>query len=99
MDSFRMARRPKTVESPGAMATSPKSRYHGQQMPKKGGLLRSHVLVVLCGAVTLIAAETPKVDFARDIRPIFQERCYSCHGPSQEMAGLRLDRRSSAFQI
>ncbi len=47
----------------------------------------------------LVLAETPKADFAGDIKPIFQERCYSCHGPSQQSAGLRLDRRSSAFQI
>ncbi len=59
----------------------------------------SHLLAVVCPAVALIAAPPPKVDFARDIRPIFQERCYLCHGPSQQMAGLRLDRRSSAFQV
>jgi ankyrin repeat protein len=50
-------------------------------------------------ALTLLSAEMPKVDFARDIRPIFQEHCYGCHGPEQQMSGLRLDRRSSAFQI
>jgi ankyrin repeat protein len=47
----------------------------------------------------LVAAQTAKVDFARDIRPILQEHCYACHGPSQHSRGLRLDRRSSAFQI
>lgn len=57
---------------------------------------RNLLLVLLS---PLVAAQTPKADFARDIRPIFQGHCYSCHGPSQQSAGLRLDRRSSAFQI
>jgi ankyrin repeat protein len=47
----------------------------------------------------LLAAQTPrKVDFRRDIQPIFKEKCIGCHGPSQQSAGMRLDRRSSAMQ-
>jgi len=38
------------------------------------------------------------VDYARDIQPLFRQNCYGCHGPAQQMAGLRLDRRSSAFK-
>ena len=48
----------------------------------------------------LLAAQTPaKVDFRRDIRPLFQENCIGCHGPTQQMGGMRLDRRSSAMGI
>ena len=36
-----------------------------------------------------------RVDFARDVMPIFQESCVGCHGPEQQMAGLRLDRRAA----
>ena len=38
------------------------------------------------------------VDFARDIQPIFETRCISCHGPSTQMAGLRLDQPASALK-
>ena len=38
-----------------------------------------------------------KVDFARDVQPIFQQHCVECHGPSQQMRGLRLDRRRDAM--
>jgi ankyrin repeat protein len=48
----------------------------------------------------LLAAQTPgKADFGRDIQPLFQEHCIGCHGPSQQMGGMRLDRRSSAMAI
>lgn len=37
------------------------------------------------------------VDFLRDVRPILEQRCYDCHGPTKQKSGLRLDIRSSAF--
>lgn len=37
------------------------------------------------------------VDFVQDIQPIFRGKCYACHGPSQQMADLRLDARATAF--
>tara|TARA_B100001123_G_scaffold451328_1_gene631357 strand:+ start:35461 stop:38082 length:2622 start_codon:yes stop_codon:yes gene_type:complete len=38
------------------------------------------------------------VDFARDIAPILQNRCQSCHGPDQQMSGLRLDTREGLLK-
>ena len=43
------------------------------------------------------AQAPPKVDFARDVQPIFRQHCVECHGPSQQMRGLRLDRRRDAM--
>jgi ankyrin repeat protein len=40
----------------------------------------------------------PPVDFVRDVQPIFRQRCHGCHGPSQQMSGFRLDRRSDAMR-
>ncbi len=40
----------------------------------------------------------PAVDFFRDIEPIFHTRCYACHGPSQQMNGLRFDDRAAALK-
>ncbi len=43
--------------------------------------------------------QTPaKVDFARDVQPIFRQNCVGCHGPKKQNNGLRVDRRSSVLK-
>src|SRR5688572_5244448 len=44
-----------------------------------------------------LAAAQDKVDFAKQIQPIFAARCYECHGEEEQEADLRLDRRSGVF--
>ena len=39
-----------------------------------------------------------QVDFARDIAPILTEKCQFCHGPEQQLSGLRLDNRADALK-
>lgn len=46
--------------------------------------------------VPLIAPAPPDVDFVRDVAPIFEERCTSCHGARKQRGGLRLDARAPA---
>ncbi len=36
-------------------------------------------------------AAKEKIDFARDIQPIFASKCVSCHSAAKDRAGLRLD--------
>ena len=38
---------------------------------------------------------TKQIDFDQDVKPVI-ERCYVCHGPRQQMNGLRLDRPGDA---
>ena len=38
-----------------------------------------------------------QVDFSRDVEPLFRERCSTCHGPKQQMGGLRLDDKTAAL--
>src|SRR3954464_9165217 len=37
------------------------------------------------------SGEQPAVDFLRDIKPIFAQRCYRCHSSLEQESGLRLD--------
>src|SRR6266496_327803 len=38
------------------------------------------------------------VDYVREVKPLFAERCYKCNGPSQQKGKLRLDTAASALQ-
>jgi mono/diheme cytochrome c family protein len=51
---------------------------------------------VLCLTASARAESSP--DFSRDIQPIFQRRCYVCHGPQVQMKGLRFDDRQAAMR-
>ena len=42
-------------------------------------------------------ATSVQVDFERDIAPLFEQKCLLCHGPKQQMGGLRLDRPKDAM--
>lgn len=44
------------------------------------------------------ASAADPVDFVRDVRPIFEKRCYECHGATKQKSGLRLDVREAAFK-
>jgi hypothetical protein len=50
------------------------------------------------GAAALGAQVPARIDFQRDVQPIFREHCISCHGPDQQLSGLRLDRRADAMR-
>src|SRR3954469_24015328 len=58
---------------------------------------------ILWPAISALAAFTPlpaqTIDFVRQIRPILSDKCYFCHGPAQQMNGLRFDRRESAIRV
>ncbi len=57
--------------------------------------LRITLAALALPAAALLPQSKP--NFASDVQPIFAKSCYGCHGPRQQMAGLRLDSRSSAF--
>jgi hypothetical protein len=38
------------------------------------------------------------IDYGRDILPILANNCFSCHGPADQKAGLRLDQRDQAIK-
>lgn len=39
-----------------------------------------------------------KVDFATEVAPLFQSRCYTCHGTKMQMSSLRLDDGNAALR-
>jgi hypothetical protein len=57
-----------------------------------------HLCISLFAFATAVAAQSA-VDYFRDVQPIFQKRCYGCHGAMQQMGGLRLDRRDDIVRV
>ncbi len=55
-------------------------------------------VAALCFFAPAHSQTTAKVDFARDVQPIFRQNCIGCHGPSKQNNGLRVDRRSSVLK-
>ena len=58
--------------------------------------LRLLLLALFCGVASPAWAQP--VDFPRDIFPIFESRCFECHGPKKQKNGLRLDRPADALR-
>src|SRR5438445_6809314 len=56
-------------------------------------------VLALCGRAWAEEANSAgaKVDFARDVQPIFKAACYQCHGPDKQKGKLRLDSKAIAL--
>ena len=57
----------------------------------------------LAASIPLAAQQLPppatvKVDYDKDVRPLLEQNCYSCHGDTVQQSGLRLDLRQNALR-
>ncbi len=68
--------------------------------PKNYGPVTWLVLLTLLNLSDRGAASAaePKVDFEKEIQPIFAKHCFECHGPKKQQSNLRLDRKAEALQ-
>lgn len=66
------------------------------------GVLRCCVAALALSTLSLTSAKSSqdpgKVDFRRDVQPLFRQYCIGCHGPAQQMNAFRLDRRRDAMR-
>src|SRR3954453_4303880 len=54
--------------------------------------------LTLAIAPVAFAQPTKKIDFAKDVQPIFASACYSCHGEKKQQSSFRLDRKADAMK-
>jgi mono/diheme cytochrome c family protein len=58
-------------------------------------------VLIIATLACLGAARTyadAKVDFVKDIEPLFQQSCIKCHGPEKQKGDLRLDSKTAAMK-
>ncbi|HBH51853.1 MAG TPA: hypothetical protein DDY91_08180 [Planctomycetaceae bacterium] len=48
-------------------------------------------ILLLGSALPGLPAQAEEIDFARDLRPVFERYCSECHGSEKQRGGLRLD--------
>src|SRR4051812_34458099 len=63
-----------------------------------GRIAAAACLSLSCFGAELPAAANRAVDFAKDVQPIFAERCYECHGEKKQKSDFRLDDRANAMK-
>ncbi|MEL7498074.1 MAG: PSD1 and planctomycete cytochrome C domain-containing protein [Planctomycetota bacterium] len=49
-------------------------------------------IISCCGLCQTVSADD--VNFENDVQPILEAKCWHCHGPDEQEAGLRLDQRA-----
>jgi hypothetical protein len=55
-------------------------------------------VALLAGSLSAQEPATPKVDFVRDVQPIFKASCLKCHGLEKPKGQFRLDSKSHAMK-
>ena len=59
--------------------------------------MRGHFLILVSAVVVLGHAQAAEVDFRRDIAPIFERRCLSCHNGAEKKGKLSLQTEKEAL--
>jgi len=54
------------------------------------------LLFTLGLSVGLLPLGAAEISYEKDVKPILETHCYECHGASQQIANLRLDRKELA---
>ncbi|MFM2093112.1 MAG: hypothetical protein RIS70_236 [Planctomycetota bacterium] len=55
-------------------------------------------IAFLIGSEAILTRHATAQDFAKDVRPILEKRCFACHGPTKRSSGYRLDVRAAAMR-
>jgi len=55
------------------------------------------LIVLVLSVLPVFSLRASEVDFAREVRPLFEKHCFKCHGPEKQKSGYRLDVREIAL--
>src|SRR5689334_3412292 len=65
-------------------------------------MMHSRFVAPLLGCLLLasgvLAQPAKKIDYAKDVQPIFAANCYKCHGEKRSESSFRIDRKADALK-
>src|SRR5436190_19062832 len=64
---------------------------------KAGWALRMSVAFFAASPLAVRVATPAAIDFEKDVRPLFEQHCFKCHGSEKQKGGLRFDTKQGAF--
>ncbi len=59
---------------------------------------RLFIAIALLPVVTARAADEPRIDYLKQVKPLLAERCFACHGALKQEGQLRLDTAALAVK-
>lgn len=65
---------------------------------EKADLAKAEAIIKKAGDAKLPPASDKKVDFIKDIKPIFDKSCLDCHDKSGPMGKFRIDKREEVMK-
>ena len=95
---------PRTVSQPSVQHAEPKMIKSLHNRPLTSAIFPCHVFatsIIVTGLIVSTICRGAEVDFSDQIRPIFAEYCFQCHGPDEEQreGDFRLDLREDAIAV
>ena len=60
--------------------------------------MKLHILSFFSLLVFGLQAVNARIDFVRDVQPILEHNCVSCHRADNAKGGIRLDEKKFAFE-
>jgi len=76
-------------------------RFHASRITHHAAFLAALLPQLLTAAIDefkLPPASTNRIDFVRDIKPILDDHCLKCHGPTKPKGGFRVDDREALLK-
>src|SRR4051812_40606240 len=86
------------------MTMSDRRSHHSRFQKGRAALAALFLAAIALGAnkspdlSKIPAPASSKIDFDRDVKPIFTKSCISCHGPEKQKSDYRLDVKTSALR-
>src|ERR1700693_3444540 len=80
------------------MAASVLKYSEGPQFMGYRAYAFGNLCLLLCIAASRLPGAAGQIEFNRDVRPIFSDKCYTCHGPdaAAKHVPFRLDSEAAA---